>query len=225
VVRFREQLGSRPSAQRLYQGYPFDRLRRRLGLDLADAAAVDATDLSCASPEELDRLDPSALDDHRLADAVESAAGLRDDVRTARLAAELIRRRPRLHQGAAHVDLTAAVSALVRQAMSHHDFDKALNWIEQARPLGDARTAATLDIWRAEILARASRPEEALRVYLRLIQPDSAGAAPALDGALTLLDNNHLAQAEVLLKMARDRARSTGRRWIERRARELLERL
>ena len=32
VVDFREQLGRRPSALRLYHGYPFDRLRRRLGL-------------------------------------------------------------------------------------------------------------------------------------------------------------------------------------------------
>ena len=35
VVRLREQLGNRPSALLLYQGYPFDRLRRRLGLELA----------------------------------------------------------------------------------------------------------------------------------------------------------------------------------------------
>ena len=34
VVRLREQLGNRPSALLLYQGYPFDRLRRRLGLEL-----------------------------------------------------------------------------------------------------------------------------------------------------------------------------------------------
>src|SRR5262249_34866072 len=37
VVRLREQLGNRPSALDLYQGYPFDRLRRRLGLELDDS--------------------------------------------------------------------------------------------------------------------------------------------------------------------------------------------
>ena len=42
----------------LYQGYPFDRLRRRLGLELVDAATVDPMDLGCAAPDELDRLDP-----------------------------------------------------------------------------------------------------------------------------------------------------------------------
>ena len=41
VVRLREQLGNRPSALLLYQGYPFDRLRRRLGLELVYPGAVD----------------------------------------------------------------------------------------------------------------------------------------------------------------------------------------
>ena len=86
VVRVREQLGNRPSRARLllYQGYPFDRLRRRLGLELVYPNAVDLEDLSCASGEELDRLDPATIDDNRLAEAFASAAGLRDDARTAR---------------------------------------------------------------------------------------------------------------------------------------------
>jgi tetratricopeptide (TPR) repeat protein len=222
VVRFREQLGSRPSALRLYQGYPFDRLRRRLELELANPASVDSEDLTCAGPDELDRLDSAALDDHRLAEAVASAAGLRDDARTGRLAAELIRRRPR---ECVSIDLAAAVAPLVRQAMSASDFDAALRWIEQARPMGDAKTAATLDVWRAEVLARAGRPDAALRAYRDLIRPDGAGALLALDGAETLIDNSHLDQARPLLDTARDLARSTGRRWIERRAEELLDRL
>ncbi len=113
VVDFREQLGARPSALRLYQGYPFDRLRRRLGLDPKDPAATDPEDLSCASPWELDGLDPPSLDDRRLVEAVASAVGLREDSRTASLAAELIRRRPR---EIASIDLAAAVSALIRRA-------------------------------------------------------------------------------------------------------------
>ncbi len=83
VIDFREQLGRRPSTQRLYQGYPFDRLRRRLGLPPVESAAVDSADLSCAAPWELAALDPATLDDHRLADAVASASGLLDDVVTA----------------------------------------------------------------------------------------------------------------------------------------------
>src|SRR5262249_15079196 len=41
VVRFREQLGERPWTANLYQGYPFDRLRRRLDLGPTDPESVD----------------------------------------------------------------------------------------------------------------------------------------------------------------------------------------
>ncbi len=97
VVRLREQLGNRPSALLLYQGYPFDRLRRRLGLELVYPNAVDLQDLGCASGLELDRLDPATLDDSRLVEAFTSAAGLRDDARTARLTSELFKRTPTAH--------------------------------------------------------------------------------------------------------------------------------
>jgi len=221
VVRLREQLGGRPSARLLYQGYPFDRLRRRLGLELVDAVTVDPTDLACAAADELDRLDPAVLDDSRLVEAVASAAGLRDDVRTARLAAELVGRRPDAIRG---TDLSALISPLVRQAMSRDDYDGALSWIDRARSMADARTATTLDVWHAEILARAGRPEAALSVYVRLITPDAAGAALALDAGETMLDNGHRDQAESLLIAARELANRSGRRWIERRTQQLFER-
>ena len=48
VVKLREQLGGRASTRALYKGYPFDRLRRRLGLECVDPAAVDPLDLGCA---------------------------------------------------------------------------------------------------------------------------------------------------------------------------------
>ena len=68
VVRSREQLARRPRVVGLYEGYPFDRLRRRLGLDLVNSASVDPEDLSCASWEEASRLDPDTLDDAQLLD-------------------------------------------------------------------------------------------------------------------------------------------------------------
>ena len=49
VIQVREQLGSRGSAVAMYQGYPFDRLRRRLGLDLVHPASVELQDL-CVPP-------------------------------------------------------------------------------------------------------------------------------------------------------------------------------
>ena len=217
VVKMREQLGSRASTRALYKGYPFDRLRRRVGLEAELAAAVDPLDLGPAAPDELDVLDPETLDDARLMDAASSAAGLGNDSRTARFAAELLRRgsdpRP--------VDLQPLVSALVRQAISRGDQDDALNEIDRARPMADAETAATLDIWRAEIWARQGRGDDALKVYQGLITTDPAGAALALDSALTLIDNGHFEQAGQLLSQARDLARQAGLPWLEKKAREL----
>ncbi len=190
VVRLREQIGSRPSARRLYHGYPFDRLRRRLGLELVDPSTVELLDLACADPVELDALDPAALDDVRLADAVASAAGLRDDARTARFAGELLGRDRNTIPVA---DVITVISPLVRLAMSRNDHAQALGWIDRARHLNAGRTTTTLDVWRAEILARAGRADAALEVYRRIIeQEDRAGAALSLDAAETMLDNGHL---------------------------------
>ena len=147
VVKLREQLGSRPSTSALYKGYPFDRLRRRLGLERELEAAVDPLDLGCAPPVELDQLDAASLDDSRLVEAAESAAGLLDDARTARFAGELVRR----GSDARNVDLKPLVSALVRQAIKRGEPDEALAQIERARSLADAPTAATFDVWSAEI--------------------------------------------------------------------------
>jgi hypothetical protein len=222
VVLVREQLADRLSARALYHGYPFDRLRRRLGLDLVDAETVDADDLSCAPPDVLDRLDPAALEPARLVQSVESAAGLRDDSRTARFAAALLRRRPEALVSS-DLGLSGAVAPLVRRAMLRHDAEEALNWIELARPLADGEVAVKLDTWRAEILARIGQPEAALAVYRGIINPDAAGAARALDAAETMLDNGHHDEAEPLLRTARDLAHRTGRPSIERRAGQLLQ--
>ena len=222
VVRLREQLGNRPSALLLYQGYPFDRLRRRLGLELVYPNAVELQDLSCASGEELDRLDPATLDDSRLVEAFTSAAGLRDDARTGHLASELLKRRP---AALASLDLTALVSPLVRLAMGRDDYKAALSWLKQARSMSAGETATTLEVWRAEVFARAGRPESAMVVYERLITPDAAGAALALDAGETMLDSGFFDQAKVLLLAAADTARRNHRSWIERRARQLLDQM
>ena len=217
VVKLREQLGGRASTRALYKGYPFDRLRRRLGLEGALAGAVDPLDMSCAAADLLDGLAPDSLDDARLAEAASSAAGLRDDERTARFAEELLRR----GSGRSHtVDLRPLVGALVRQAVNRGDAGAALQTIELARPMA-AAAAATFQVWRAEILARQGRGEEALEVYQSLISPDGAGAAAALDGALSLIDNGHFEQAVPLVAQAQNLAREAGLWWIERRAREL----
>jgi hypothetical protein len=222
VVRLREQLGNRPSALLLYQGYPFDRLRRRLGLNLVYPSAVDLLDLGCASGKELDDLDPAALDDARLVEAFLSAAGLRDDARTARLASELLKRQPGALEA---VDLTSVVGPLVRQAIARDDYEAAVTRLKQARTIGDGETSTTLGIWLAEVYVRAKRPDIAMEIFERLITPDAAGAARALDAGETMLDNSYLDQARTLLLAAGDMARRIQRPWIERLARQLLDRL
>jgi hypothetical protein len=219
VIAFREQLGRRPSAQRLYQGYPFDRLRRRLGLPPDEPDAVDPADLSCAPPWELAALDPATLDDHRLSDAVASAIGSGDDAITAPLSAELLRRSVQI--GGLH--LIGAVSPLVRRAMASGDADAAIDRIDRARARADTRAAETLETWRAEILARSDGAAEALQVYRGLVGSDARGATIALDGAETLIDNRHLDEARPLLHAALDLAREHGLRWTARRAQSLLD--
>jgi hypothetical protein len=74
LVTFREQLALRPSMQHLYQGYPFDRLRRRLGLEPRDPSLIEAADLSCMSPEEVGTLDLTQLDRTMLAEVYQIAS-------------------------------------------------------------------------------------------------------------------------------------------------------
>jgi hypothetical protein len=224
VVRMREQLGNRPSARLLFQGYPFDRLRRRLGLEPDQGNTVDLNDMSCAGPQELDRVNPKSLDEARLVEIIASAAGLRDDARTARLAAELLKRQPQTNTRL-RLDLPLVVSALVRQAISRNDPNAAMSWLDRARPMGDSETARTLEIWRAELLARTGRPDSAFPVYRNLITPDAKGAALAMDAAETMLDNGHFEQAKTLLNTAVELARRSGRSWTERRAERLRDRL
>ena len=227
VVRFREQLAERPAALGLYQGYPFDRLRRRLGLELVDPGAVDAEDLTCASPAELDALDSATLDLARLTEAVLSAAGLRDDLRTIRLAAALLDRSLRAPEPERPRGLAVAsfVAPLVRDAMRRHDADGALRTIEQARPLARPSDLRALDIWSAEVMARSGRPEDALKRYLDLIQDDESSAVAALEGARDLLENGHEAEAHELSSLAARLARERNRPWLESAARRLQARL
>lgn len=79
TIGLREELAERPSASILYQGYPFDRLRHRLGLSPRDPATVDPLEIGFMTAAELGRLNPDSLDDDALADAHRSAVPLGDE--------------------------------------------------------------------------------------------------------------------------------------------------
>ncbi len=221
VVRLREQLGARAGSAAMYQGYPFDRLRRRLGLDPVDPASIDAADLGCASLWELKALDPKALDDHALVDAFLSARGLGDDAVSVPLAEELLRRRP---DGAPRVADDDLAAPLVRSAMQAGRPDQALETLERVRPFAAANPSRTPRVWRAEVLARMGRPADAADVYAGLLDGDDSveAARLALDAAETLIDADAPESARPFLRDAARLASGLGLRGVETRARRLL---
>src|SRR5262249_39568206 len=78
VIRVREQLAARPATAPLYAGYPFDRLRRRLGLEPDSPTTTDPADFACMSSRELAALDPTSLPPNDRAEAARSAHALGD---------------------------------------------------------------------------------------------------------------------------------------------------
>ena len=210
VVRLREQLGMRPTTALLYQGYPFDRLRRRLGLPPTDPDAIDPLDAASMSGPELDELDPLALDDYTLADAYESAAALGDDRRTARFADVLASRDP---SSLAGLDVRALFATLVRREIAEESSEGALGRIDRAQAadlaLTGGRDHRMYQIWRAEALVRLGNAEEAIPVY-RALADDPPDPAIAFDAAETLLDAGFEAQARAMAQEALDLAESEG---------------
>ncbi len=226
VVRVREQLGARPSTALLYQGYPFDRLRRRVGLTPTNPEAVDPLDASSMSAADLDQLDPKTLGDFALLDAFESAAALGEDSRTARFASWLADLDVSTSvQALRRVDLSAVFATLVRQALAEDDVDLALEWVDRAIAVESAvhggRDAEKFTTWRAEVQARAGRPDASLLTYRQIIEarPD---AELALDAAETLLDNGHDDQARTLAQVALELARQAGNEALADRAEAML---
>jgi tetratricopeptide (TPR) repeat protein len=210
VVRLREQLGMRPTTASLYQGYPFDRLRRRLGLSPTDPEAIDPLDATSMSGPELDKLDPEALDDYNLADAYESAAALGDDARTARFATVLAARDP---SSLARLDLRALFATLVRAELAGGSTEGATARLDRAqavdRELNGGRDRKTYETWRAEVYVRVGQPEQAVSVYRELVQ-DPPDPALALDAAETLVDAGFEPEARAMAQQALDLAEPVG---------------
>ena len=214
VIRVHEQLGARPSTLALYHGYPFDRLRRRVGLPTVNPEAVDPGDVASMSPTDLDALDPKSMNGFDLVEAFESSAALGDDARTSRFAAWLADLDPSESAGPLRqVDLPAVFATLVRQALAEDDADLALEWLDRAILLDGAihagRDRRKFQTWRAEVLARTGQPESALLVY-RQILDEFPDASTALDAAETMLDNGHDDPARTLAAVAVELARAAG---------------
>lgn len=222
VVRMREQLGARPRTAVLYQGYPFDRLRRRLGLELETPASVDLEDPACMSEDELDRLALDQLSLPSLAEAYLSAAAMANDERTARFATFVVNTPDMESSRVLNPDLFAV---LVREALRVDNPEAALQWLERARPTQDGRDRQTYDIWKAEIHSRTGDPDAALAQYQALCGDLESEAgldtAQILDAAEDLLVNGHGEHAGPLLELAQSRAEHEGNPLNIERARRL----
>ena len=92
VVKFREQLAIRPRMAAIVEGYPFDRLRRRLGLSVNDEGTIDRADVTSMGRDELDGLDPAGLADPVLVEAHRAAVGVCDPATVERFASALAAR-------------------------------------------------------------------------------------------------------------------------------------
>ncbi len=101
----------------------------------------------------------------------------------------------------------------MRRALAGGDPDGALGWVDRAvvvdAAVASGRHAEAYATWRAEIQARAGRPDAALIVYRQILdaRPD---ATVALDAAETMLDNGHDDHAATLARVALDLARQAG---------------
>ena len=220
VVKLREQLGSRASTEGALQGLsvrpPAEAARP--GMDRWPPRLIRST-WAVPRPMSSTGWTLASLDDASLIDAASSAAGLGDDARTARFAAELVRRGS---QSARAIDLRPLVSALVRQAIGRGDADDALKWIERrdrwpTRRPPPRSTSGALRSWRCTIGATPC-----LEIYQSLIGHDRSGAAMALDGALTMIDNGHFDLAGPALYRSAEPGAKAGLFWIEQRASRLL---
>ncbi len=127
ILRLREQLAARPRVAILYQGYPFDRLRRRLGLEPRNPATIESNDLGCMPLDELRRLDLASLVEAELIEACRSAEAL-DSALAGRFASALVERDP---SALVRVRPPWLVRVLVRDARQRDDLQMAREWIDR----------------------------------------------------------------------------------------------
>lgn len=80
LIDLAEQLGERPATAEMYQGYPFDRLRHRLGFPLKSEDLVDPAEIASMSLPALRSLDLTSLDPSELTDVLDSARAFDDDL-------------------------------------------------------------------------------------------------------------------------------------------------
>ena len=148
------------------------------------------------SESELDALELKSLEDHRLAEAVESSAPFLDDDRTARFAKALLEHGSELVK---RIPPESLVAPRIRLAIGAGDPELAVRLVDQASDLYEGRFRQTVLIWKAEILAQAKLGERAFEIYRALMETEPNRAALAADGAETLRAHGYQELAAELL--------------------------
>jgi hypothetical protein len=203
VVRVREQLAQRPRSAALYGGYPFDRLRRRLGLEPTDDLAFDRDDASCMSLAELRALDPNTLAEPALIDAFRSAVAL-DDLTAARFAKALVDRLP---HAVATIDPPKLASTLVSAAWSRGDVPGAFQWLEAAAAASNEGQERDHFLRSCAELSELLRdPDAAVTSLCEYWSRQEHAAEGALEAAETLERDGHPEIARRLAAWAESRA-------------------
>ncbi len=231
TIAIREELAARPGSVELYQGYPFDRLRKRLGIEPDNPDAVNAEETGSMSGSELDSIDPGTLDDHSLVEAFQSAAALGNDSRTVRFASVLVDRKPSVLEA---VNLKDLFAPLIRAAIADGDEELAQRRIDQAIDLdqtfGDGELYAEFTVWKAELLCGLEQPDAATEIYRELAESGQQPGADtpawiAYDGATTLYDAGYADHARTLAELTLELADAEENDEAARETTVLLERL
>jgi tetratricopeptide (TPR) repeat protein len=237
VIRVREQLSARTHTFSLYGGYPFDRLRRRVGLTPRDPETVDADDVACMSCSELEQLDISALDPGRLLESFRSASALHAIMssagnRPAALEAALLQIADALlessplslfpessRRGMIEHDTLGSGNVRVRwvqQTLARTGLHRALDRLNQLvaldQELTGGRRRGSLELLRVELLHRADDRDAATRAVEKLFDQFSDDAELLLQAAAMLQQWNEFDTAKPLLRRALELSQSSGNR-------------
>lgn len=166
--------------------YDFDRLRRKLGLEVAapqaGAPKTEATatiDVSSMSVAELSALEVGALAEGDLEQAFRAALQLDARELASRFAKAIVAK------PATGRDRWAVFQHLVQEAQSANDYDGALSLVDEGERVdcetNEGRRRNDYELRRGRILAKAGRADEARDVFDRLLSrtPENTAAAGA----------------------------------------------
>lgn len=194
-IRLREQLSLRPQAQSLYAGYPFDRLRFRLGLEVRDTRLVEDDEIALRSEPRLSTLELDPVDAASLADVYRSAAWACESNTLGRIALALVTRDP---TQAASLDVPALFEAAVGAVLDEDGAGAALELVDRLIASAPDQTPSStrnrLALRRAVLLDQADAPDATTQA-VALIQ-SLRDADPLLTDAIVALEDR--LPAEVL---------------------------